>query len=321
MSAMPSVLITCGHLIRNIENFRSLFSENNIDLTVPDLDQQQFSTQQMNALLPGHDLAILGDDFITEETIHKAKPNLKFLIKWGIGTDNIDLVSAQKSNIPVYNTPGQFSGEVADLAIGLMLNLARQINIIDRYVREGNWLRYEGETIAGTNAHIVGMGNIGQAIAKRLKAFDANVTGSDVYFVKDTTFTQVSLEDGLTNADWVFVACALTEDNYHLINKNTLSQMKDGASIINVARGPIINEDDLIKYLHNGKLKGAGLDVFENEPLPKNSPLVSLNNVILGSHGGSSTKQAIERVNAMTVSMAIELLKNKSGNNKFNKVN
>ena len=321
MSSMPSVLITCGHLIRNIENFRSLFSENNIDLTVPDLDQQQFSAQQMNSLLPGHDLAILGDDHITEETIHIAKPTLKFLIKWGIGTDNIDLVSAQNSNIPVYNTPGQFSGEVADLAIGLMLNLARQINVIDRSVRQGNWPRYEGETIAGTNAHIIGMGNIGQALAKRLKAFDVNLTGSDVSSVKDTIFPQVPLEDGLANADWVFVACALTRDSYHLINKNKLSQMKDGAFIINVARGPIINEGDLIKYLLNGKLKGAGLDVYESEPLSKNSKLISLNNVVLGSHGGSSTKQAIERVNALTVSMAIKLLKNKGKNNKFNQVN
>ena len=322
MTPSPSVLITCGHLIRNIQDFRSLFDEAGIEITVPQLYGQQFDAAKMLKLLPGHFTAILGDDQVTAEVLQASRRDLKALIKWGIGTDNIDLKTAKLLNVPVYNTPGQFSSEVADLAIGMMLNLARKINFVDHNVRKGNWLRVEGESIAGSKAHIIGMGNIGQSIAKRLAAFDVSVSGSDPnktgFF---SEFQCLDLKIGIADADWVFVACALTSDNTHLVNDELMSAMKVGARIINVARGPLIEEASLIRHLSTGHLQAAGLDVFETEPFSPQNPLAKLSNVVLGSHGGSSTKQAIQRVNALTVQMAIEFVSTGLLGNTYNRVN
>ena len=209
MTPKASVLITCGHLIRNVQDYRSLFNEAGVKITVPQLNGQQFDAAEMLRLLPGHSTAIVGDDHVSAEVLQASQPHLKALIKWGIGTDNIDLESAKQLNVPVYNTPGQFSSEVADLAIGMMLSLARQINFIDHNVRKGNWIRVEGESIAGSKAHIIGMGNIGQSIAKRLLAFDVSVSGSDPYHTEFyEEFQRVDLKMGIRDADWVFVACA-----------------------------------------------------------------------------------------------------------------
>ena len=218
--------------------------------------------------------------------------------------------------------PGQFSSEVADLAVGMMLSLARQINFVDYNVREGNWLRVEGESISGSKAHIIGMGNIGQSIAKRLAAFDVSVSGSDPKSKNfSSEFQCVDLKTGVTDADWVFVACALTTDNVHLVDDELMSVMKVGARIINVARGPLIEETSLVKHLSTGHLQGAGLDVFETEPFSSQNPLAQLPNVLLGSHGGSSTKQAIHRVNALTVKMALEFIAAGSLNRDYNRAN
>jgi D-3-phosphoglycerate dehydrogenase len=321
MTPSQSVLITCGHLIRNIDKFLSTFEDAGIGITVPDLKGQQFDDLEMKTLLKGHDIAILGDDVITADVIKCALPRLKALIKWGIGTDNIDLSSAKSLGLPVYNTPGQFSGEVADLAIGMMLTLARQIHIIDKNVRQGHWLRIEGESIEGSQAHIVGMGNIAQAIKKRLIAFDVKVTGSDpLPQAPIPDFPCVDLKTGLTNADWVFIACAMTGDNFHLINDELFASFKPGARIINIARGPLIEEKSLIKHLNSGHISGAGLDVFESEPLSPSNSLSAMPNVLLGSHGGSSTRQAINRVNILTVEMAIKFLTNGYADEQFNQV-
>lgn len=309
MTPKPSVLISCDHLIRNIEEFRSSFEKVGVQITLPQLNGQQFDAAEMLKLLPGHSAAIVGDDHVTAEVLQASQPSLRALIKWGIGTDNIDLESAKQLNVPVYNTPGQFSSEVADLAIGMMLSLARQINFIDHNVRNGNWIRIEGESIAGSKAHIIGMGNIGQSIAKRLLAFDVSVSGSDPCHTESSEdFQRVDLKMGITDADWVFVACALTSDNLHLINDELMSAMKVGARIINIARGPLVEEKSLFRHLSTGHLHGAGLDVFETEPFSSQNPIAQLPNVILGSHGGSSTKQAIHRVNSLTVKMALELI-------------
>ena len=322
MTARPSVLIACGHLIRNIANYTDAFDQAGVDIYVPTLNGQQFSEDEMLILLPTHDVAILGDDHVTARVIDAAKSSVKALIKWGIGTDNIDLEAAKAANIPVYNTPGQFSNEVADLALGMMLSLARQIHLVDRRVRQGKWLRVEGESISGSSAHIIGMGNIAQAIAQRLLAFNVMLTGSDPFDVPSSVdFPRVELNEGLAKADWVFAACALTPDNIHLINEDTLSMMKPGARLVNVSRGSLVDEEAIIRHLQSGHLAGAALDVFEQEPFSPQNPLASLPQVVLGSHSGSSTRQAIARVNDLTVEMAIALIHSTDRDGSFNRVN
>ena len=316
-----SIFIGCGHLIRNIEDFRGLFAKSGATITVPSLDSQQFNESEMIKYLPGHVTAILGDDQVTARVLDASSPTLRAIIKWGIGTDNIDLEASERLGIPVYNTPGQFSGEVAELAIGMMLSLARNINHIDKSVRLGKWQRYEGKSIGGTKAHIVGMGNIGQSIAERLVAFNVDVTGSDPHpLTVSDSFPKVDIQSGVKDADWVFIACALTSENIHIIDDKLISSMKPECQIINVARGALIDEKALYKHLISGHVLGAALDVFEEEPFSPENPLAALPNVLLGSHGGSSTREAIHRVNKLTVNMALKIVSDDILENDFNQI-
>ena len=302
------LLITCSHLLRHIDRYRPMMTQAGFDLSTPTLINQQFDSNEMATLMQGHDIAILGDDEVPEFVLARAAPKLKAIIRWGIGTDNVDLNAARRLNIDVINTPGQFSNEVADLALGLLLAVARRISITDKAVRDGYWPRFEGKSLTGQTAGIIGFGGIGSAIAKRALAFGMNIIGFDPYFsdAQETT-ALVSLEKLASSSDVVFVACNLANENRHLIDDDFFERMQPSSILVNVARGPLVKETALIKALSSGQIAGAGLDVFEIEPLAKNHALSLFDNVVLGAHGGSSTSQSIQRVNELTLDIAKSL--------------
>jgi D-3-phosphoglycerate dehydrogenase len=308
------VLVTCGHLQRHIGRYEQGLRDQGIDVFVPPLTAQQFSAAEMVEHIKDVDVVIAGDDFITAEVLDAGKASrLKAIVKWGIGTDSIDKPGATAHAIPVYNTPGMFSDEVADLALSYVLALARSTLRVDSAVRSGEWLRVEGTSLRGKTAGVVGLGGIGQAIAVRCRAFGMTVVGSDVAAMPEAVLKacgaeQLALEDVLSKSDFLILACNLTAENRHLVNAKTLRLMKPGAFIVNVARGPLVDEAALIDALNNQRLAGAGLDVFEVEPLPGDSPLRDLPNCVFGTHGGSSTREAIIRVNELTLEMARAIL-------------
>jgi D-3-phosphoglycerate dehydrogenase len=308
------VLVTCGHLQRHIGRYEQGLRDQGIDVFVPPLTAQQFSAAEMIEHIKDIDVVIAGDDFITAEVLDAGKASrLKAIVKWGIGTDSIDKPAATARGIPVYNTPGMFSDEVADLALSYVLALARSSLRVDSAVRSGQWLRVEGTSLRGKTAGVVGLGGIGQAIAVRCRAFGMTVVGSDVAAMPEAVLRacgaeQLALEEVLGKSDFLILACNLTAENRHLINANTLGLMKAGAFIVNVARGPLVDEAALIEALKSQRLAGAGLDVFEVEPLPGDSPLRDLPNCVFGTHGGSSTREAIIRVNELTLEMAKRIL-------------
>ena len=308
------ILVTCGHLQRNIERYRQILEGDGIELFVPTLKAQQFTAEEMAEFVRDVDVVIAGDDVIDARVLNEGVAGrLKALIKWGIGTDSIDKEAAKALGGPVFNTPGVFSDEVADLALGYLLSLARAIPRIDAEVRAGAWPRFEGMSLAGRVAGVVGLGGIGQAIAVRCRSFGMEVIGSDPFPLSQTVaqtvgIKQLDFDDVLKNSDVLFLACNLTPKNRHMINEATLSKMKQGSMLINVARGPLVDEHATIAALEAGVLSAAGLDVFEVEPLAKDSPLLSMKNVVLGSHGGSSTADAIDRVNRLTIEIARTVL-------------
>jgi len=312
--SMMRLLVTCGHLQRNIERYRADIEATGVELVVPPLTAQQFSASDMKKFIADVDTVIAGDDIIDGEVLAVGKANrLKAVIKWGIGTDSIDKDAARRLGLPVYNTPGAFSDEVADLALGLLLALVRHIPQIDAKIRDGAWPRYEGTSLTGKTVGIVGLGGIGRAIAVRCKAFGMSVTGSDVMVLpeaeaKALSLSQRSLEDILAVSDIIILACNLTAENRHMIDEAALRRVKPGAVLVNVARGPLVDEQALIAALRSGHLGGAALDVFETEPLPENSPLREFPNCIFGSHGGSSTAEAIDRINRLTIEIARNVL-------------
>ncbi len=311
---MFKVLITCMHLVRHFESFRQQYEAVGIDAYLPELKGQQFSAEEMLEHIDGMDAAIVGDDFITAEVLSKAKAGgLKALVKWGIGTDSIDKEYAKSIELPVYNTPGVFGEEVADLAISHLLMLFRKTHLMDASVRAGGWLKEEGRSISGLTAGVIGFGSIGQAIARRALGFGMKVNAYDVRQnlpdAQDMGVSQVDIDTLLGAADVVFVACALTPESHHLINRDTLARVKRGAYIINVARGPLVDEIALAEALETGQITGAGLDVFETEPLPMDSGLRRYaDRCTFSTHNGSNTREAVMRINQMTTDIVFGVL-------------
>ena len=266
---------------------------------------QQLTEAELLEIVDRFDGIIAGDDHFTGKVLEKAK-KLKILAKWGIGTDSIDKEAAKRLDIPVINTPNVFADEVSDVALGYILMLARHLHRLDRSVREGGWLQVPGTTLRGKTLGVIGVGSIGRGAVVRGNAVGMNVIGYDVIPIaksvrEELKVKQVDLDTLFSESDFIVLCCNLTEENHHLLSNRAFGMMKDGVRIINVARGPLIDEKALVAALKSGKVAGAALDVFEVEPLPMDSPLREFEQCIFGTHNGSHTKEAVLRVNELAI--------------------
>jgi len=303
---MPKALLTCHHLLRHVEALRPQYEALGVEIVAPEAVGQQFDAAAMRALIIGVDGVIAGDDEIDESVLKAGRDaGLKAVVKWGIGTDSIDKAAAKRLDIPVYNTPGVFSDEVADLALSLLLMLTRQTHRMHQSVVDGGWLQIEGRTLAGKTAGVVGLGSIGRGVARRVAALGMEVIGSDVAEIDPALLSefgvvQAPFDRVLTESDVILIACALTPENRHLFDAGAFEHMRDGVFIVNVSRGPLIDEAALADALASGKIAGAGLDVFEVEPLPAESPLRKFDNCVFCTHNGSNTREAVARINQMS---------------------
>lgn len=311
---MPKALITCLHLQRQFETLRPRYDALGVTPVLPRIDGQQLDAAGMRSAIAGMDAVIAGDDQIDASVLEVGKAGgLKAVIKWGIGTDSIDKSKAAALGIPVYNTPGTFSNEVADLALSLLLNVVRQTHLMHQSVFGGGWLKVPGRSLAGMTAGIIGMGSIGLGIAQRASAFGMDLVGYDVRALPAETLarqsiTQVGLDELFASSDVIFLACDLTAANRHLFGAEAFRLMKAGVYIVNVSRGPLIDEAALCAALESGKVAGAGLDVFEVEPLPEGSPLRGFQSCVFTTHNGSNTLEAVARVNKMTTDILFYVL-------------
>ena len=223
-----------------------------------------------------------------------ANNHLKVISSISVGVDHIDIDAATKAGIPIGNTPGVLVDSTADMTLSLMLATTRRIVEADRFVRDGNWTSgwstgfFLGTDLSGATVGLVGLGPIGQAVAKRLQAFGARVIAWNRTDKVVAGVEMVELDTLFSQADVVSIHTALVSDTHRLVNAARLASMKDGAVLINTARGGLVDEDALIAELHTGRLR-AGLDVFEQEPLAASSPLLGLDNVVLVPHLGSAT--------------------------------
>ena len=234
---------------------------------------------------------------LTKELIEKAD-KCQIIARVGVGLDNIDQTTAKEKNIRVINAVEGAMNAVAELVIGLMLSLAREIPRADREVRNGNWIKKElmGTELRGKYLGIVGLGNIGKRLGRLARALNMNIIGYDVVpideeFSKEVGLMKADLETLLASSDYVSLHVPLLDSTKHLINAEKMSTMKDTARIINTSRGGVIDEDALYEFLKDGKLGGAALDVFEVEPATSNN-LASLPNFISTPHMGAQTKEA-----------------------------
>ena len=291
-------------MLRDKERFEKELISNGLKPVFYDV-QQVFKEDELLDIVGDFDGWLAGDDEITEAVINKATPKLKVISNWGTGIDSIDLEAAKKNKVKIFNSPGAFRDAVAEIAIAYMLNLSRGIHTTDQAVRNNQWPKKSSNGLVNKTLGIIGLGAIGKGIAERALSFKLNV----IYFDEQSieleqnikTIKSVPLDNLLQNSDIICLACNLTTKNKHIINAEAMSKMLNRPYIINVSRGPLISMPDLISSLQSGQISGAGLDVYEIEPLDKNSPLINMNNVVLGSHNANNMYSATEYVHQNTI--------------------
>lgn len=308
MSA-PLILVTCRQMQVELPRHRERIEKLGFEVIAPELGgRQQFTAVELleySSRLVG---IIAGDDQLDRDFFARAV-QLKTVIRWGIGMDSVDHEAARLHGVTVRNTPGVFGHEVADSAFGYMLNLARGYIAVDAAVRRGEWPKVEGVTLAGARLGIVGFGAIGREIARRGAGFDMEVVACDPFV--DTAPQGVSLVDLdklLATSRFIVLSCPLTPETLHLINADRLAVVRPDTYLVNVARGPVVRESDLVDALKSGRIAGAALDVFEVEPLPIASELRTLPNVVLGAHNASNTREGVIRASNAAVDFLIEEL-------------
>jgi glyoxylate reductase len=252
-------------------------------------------------------------------------PNLRGIANYGVGYDNIDVVSATELGIPVTNTPGVLTETTADLAWALLMTTARKIPQAHNYTLSGQWRGPGGKVFMGQDIGpggsnrpkvlgIIGFGRIGQAVMRRSRGFKMKGVAYDPFMkqvIEQTRGVEYrELDDLLKESDFVTLHCPLTKETHHLIGKGELDLMKPTAILINTSRGPVVDEKALVSALKKGKIAGAGLDVYEKEP--KLSPgLSKLENVVLLPHIGSLTKDTREQMAVVAAKNAIAMLRGK----------
>jgi len=228
-----------------------------------------------------------------------AAPGLRAISNYAVGTDNVDLEAATARSIPVGSTPGVLTESTADLAVALMLGLARRLVEGDAYVRRGEWRTWEPGLLLGRDLHaatvgIVGFGRIGQAVARRLEGFGCELLSADID-------GDVPLDELLERADFVTIHTPLTPETRGLIGDEAMRRMKPTAYLINTSRGPVVDTEALARGLHAGEIAGAALDVTDPEPLPGNHPLLQAPGILVLPHIASATHATRERMADMAV--------------------
>jgi len=245
----------------------------------------------------------------------EAALRLRVIGRAGVGLDNIDLDAAKKRGIKVVNSPGASSRSVAELVLALMFNVARKVAFADRKMREGVWAKKQcmGIELEGKTVGIVGFGRIGYQVGKIANALGMKVLLYDPYpneeRAREVGGRFADLDTLLRESDVVTLHVPLLDSTYHLINEERLRLMKNTAILINASRGPVVDTEALVKALKEGWIAGAGLDVYEEEPLPEDHPLTKLDNVVLTPHIGASTVEAQMRAGVEVAEQIVEILR------------
>ena len=273
--------------------------------------RDDITAEELPNVLPAYDAMVVRSRTKVRQPLIDVCPNLKVIVRGGAGLDTIDHEYAKSKGIAVMNTPLANSFSVAELAISYMLMLARSLYRATASMKAEKWDKksFEGDEIGGKTLGLIGLGNIGRETAKRAAALGMKVIGYDPYVKEADGIQLVTLDELLAQADYISLHLPKTKESTNMIGVEQFAKMKAGVRIINCARGGIINEDALYEALTNGKVAGAALDVFADEPTT-NWKLIQLDNVIASPHIGAATKEAQARVGAEVAQKLIEFAKN-----------
>lgn len=266
--------------------------------------------EELIPLLTGCDGYIAGLDLVTKKVID-ACAGLRVISRYGAGVDRVDLAAAAARGITVCNTPGANAQAVADLALGLMLAVARRLPVLDKKTKAGEWTRSTGIELYGKTIGILGLGAIGKSVAKRAQGFSMKVLAYDPFlseqYSKENGIAPATFDEAVENSDVISLHLPLNDGTRHIISRAVMERMKPGTILINTARGGLIDEAAAAELLKSGRLGGLGLDAYEVEP-PEKSPLALLDNVVMTPHTGSHTGEATAGMAEMSVQNLIDVL-------------
>ncbi|MBC7784857.1 MAG: phosphoglycerate dehydrogenase [Burkholderiales bacterium] len=304
MNTQWNVLVTAPYMIPFMNRFTPVLESEGCRVIVPPVFER-LEENQLLELVGNIDGTICGDDRYTRRVL-EAATRMKIISKWGTGIDSIDRAGCDELGIRIGNTPNAFSVPVADSVFAYMLSFARQTPWMDQQMKAGRWEKIAGKSLSECTIGIVGVGNIGKEVARRAASFGMTVLGNDVREL-DRSFLAVAqmepckLNDLLARSDFVTLHTDLNPSSHHLMSTKQFAMMKPSAVLINTSRGPIVDEPALVAALKTKQIAGAGLDVFEVEPLPDSSPLKQMSNVLLAPHNSNSSPAAWERVHQSSI--------------------
>ena len=271
------------------------------------------SSAEVGQLLPGIDGYIAGLDGIDANAL-KTADKLIVIARYGVGVDNVDLSEAQKRGIVVTNTPGANSVSVAELALGLILALARQIPEAVEAVHQGKWPRYSGVSLERKTIGILGLGAIGKQLALRLRGFECKIMAYDPYadavFAKENHIELATMDTVAAQSDFLSLHLPLLPETRGIVDEIFLNKMKKGSFLVNTSRGEVVDENALLHAIKSGQIKGAGLDAFITEPPDPKNPLLTLPQVIATPHLGAQTDGATSNMGWLAMRDCLAVLKN-----------
>ncbi len=297
---MRTVLITAPYMIPFMDRFTPILESFGLNVVVAEVDER-FEVDELLQYAGQYEGTICGDDRYTAEVIAANARTLKVISKWGTGVDAIDTEAAARYGIMVGRTPNAFTVPVSESVMAGMLSFARNVPWMDEAMKAGEWKKIRCHTLSESTLGVVGVGNIGKAVIRRARPFGMTILGNDIVdiepdFILEQGVEMTNLEDLLERSDYISLNTSLNPTSYHLINAETLRHVKPSAVLINTCRGPVVHEEALIAALQEGRLRGAALDVFEEEPLPADSPLTTMDNVLLSPHNTNSSPLFYERI-------------------------
>ena len=299
------VLLTAPYMVPHVGRFKQAMERVGIELIVAPV-HERLSEEQLLTYAGSIDGTLCGDDRYSARVLEQAAPRLKVISKWGTGIDSIDQEAAQRLGIRICNTPGAFTEAVADTVLSYVLAFARRTPWMDRQMKAGRWEKWSTRALHECCLGVVGVGRIGKAVLRRAAGFGMRLLGNDIVqldpeFLRESGLEMLALSDLLAQSDFVSLNCDLNSTSLRLIGGRELASMQPTAVLINTSRGPVVDQPALIRALQLGKIGGAALDVFEDEPLPPDSPLREMENVLLAPHNANSSPAAWERVHWNTL--------------------
>lgn len=311
---MAKILVTVTNFNERCADAKQFMEKNGHEVIVTDQKLRTLAPEQNRAIVGDIDAVISGMDNWNEQMFALA-PKVKIIAKFGVGVDTIDLGKAKERGIKVINAAGANAHAVAEVTLWLMISVLRNAAGLHDRLRNGSWTRFLGTEMAGKTVGLIGFGQIARRVARVAHAFDAKVIAykrhPDQVLAKDYGVTLMDRDDVIAGCDILSLHIPGSDDNIHMMNDQTFGLMRRGSCLINTGRGCLVDEAALLRAVESGRLAGAGLDVFEKEPLPKESPLLRNEKIICLPHDGGETIEAYKKTGLSVARGVVDALAGK----------